>query len=36
MVGFIAYAFQVPDFPDYPKMGIWPTDANFLPPPCKA
>ena len=26
--GWFAYGFTAPSFPDYPKYGIWPTDAN--------
>ncbi len=26
--GWFAYDFTVPSFPDYPKYGVWPTDAN--------
>jgi hypothetical protein len=26
--GWYAYGFTAPSFPDYPKYGVWPTDAN--------
>jgi len=26
--GWYAYTFVAPSFPDYPKYGVWPTDAN--------
>lgn len=26
--GWFAYAFTAPQFPDYPKYAVWPTDAN--------
>ena len=26
--GWYAYSFVPPSFPDYPKLGVWPTDAN--------
>jgi hypothetical protein len=26
--GWYNYGFQAPTFPDYPKYGVWPTDAN--------
>jgi len=26
--GWLNYDFQAPSFPDYPKYGVWPTDAN--------
>ncbi len=26
--GWYNYGFQAPSFPDYPKYGVWPTDAN--------
>jgi hypothetical protein len=26
--GWFAYTFVAPSFPDYPKYGVWPTDAN--------
>ncbi|MDH3627245.1 MAG: immune inhibitor A [Acidobacteriota bacterium] len=26
--GWFAYGFTAPSFPDYPKYGVWPTDAN--------
>jgi hypothetical protein len=26
--GWYAYGYQAPAFPDYPKYGVWPTDAN--------
>ncbi|HXV78067.1 MAG TPA: choice-of-anchor J domain-containing protein [Candidatus Polarisedimenticolaceae bacterium] len=26
--GYYAYGFAAPSFPDYPKYGVWPTDAN--------
>ena len=26
--GWYVYAFNTPDFPDYPKFGVWTTDAN--------
>ena len=26
--GWFSYGFTAPSFPDYPKYGVWPTDAN--------
>ena len=26
--GWFAYIFNTPNFPDYPKYGVWPTDVN--------